>query len=78
MPIPICKDKKLIEGSKQFFDKNKKINELFVSPDGQYFLKYNDTIYHCLSIGKQAESISRDMLEIKPESKGAKKTSKKS
>jgi len=63
MEIPKCKDKTLIEGSKKYFDNNKKINQIFVTPDGQYFLKYKDTIHHGLVTTTQAQIISRDMLK---------------
>ena len=72
MDIPICTDKKLIEGSEYYFDKNESLDQIFVTPDGQYFLRYQDSIHHGLVSQFQAQKISRDMLKG-----GSKSTEKK-
>lgn len=80
MKIEKCKNKELITESEQFFDKDKNLNQIFVSPDGQFFLKINDSSFHCSTLGKQVELITREMLKSGGDSlktKSEKTTTKK-
>ena len=42
-----CEDKRLIAGSKEYFEANPDLKEVFVSGDGQYFLTVSKANFHC-------------------------------
>ena len=65
MEIQKCNDKILIDGAKQFFEADPKLTKIFVSPDGQYFKTYNNTVFHCSKLGLQATYILKDMVTPK-------------
>ena len=65
--IKACTDKKLIEGAKVYFDAkvNADKNEIFVSPDGQYFWRYQDSVFYCRSKNVIVTRITKEMLTSK-------------
>ena len=56
---------KLIELSKQYFDNNKSLKEIFASVDGHFFYKEEDASYHLAKTQKSLIKITREDLKPK-------------
>ena len=72
---------KLIELSKQYFDNNKDLNEIFASSDGNFFYAVSDLNYHVARTGLKGFTINRteaypkkvEKIEVKEVEKPVKK-----
>lgn len=63
-----CKDEKLISGAFQYFEANRRIKEIYVSEDGQYFHSVSSSNHHCKPRMLKLFRITRAQLP-KPEEK---------